>query len=288
MDNNYLKKILIVQKSEISEHLFYKKIAKRQKKDNNKKLLDHIADVELNHYNFWYNISNQHIKPNIIKVYFYYLIVLLFGLTFGVRLMEKKQKKIKLLYLELNQKIEGMEYIINDENEHEKMHIDEIDEERLKYIGSIVLGLNDALVEFTGAIAGFTFALSNTNLIALSGIIAGISASLSMASSEYLSTKQDTNHRFALISAFYTGTAYIIAVILMILPYLLFNNLIISLSTMLIIVIVIIFIFNYYISIAKELSFKKRFSEMIIISLGVATLSFLIGLFVRSVLDVEI
>lgn len=284
MNNNLLQKILIVQRSEMTEHVFYKKVAAKQKKQANKNLLNHIAEVELNHYNFWKKFSNQDTKPNIFKIYFYYFIVFLFGITFGVRLMEKKHKKIKLLYLELSQEIEGIDYIIDDENNHEKMHIDEIDEERLKYISSIVLGLNDALVEFTGAIAGLTFALSNTKLVALSGMIAGISASLSMASSEYLSTKQNANHRYALVSATYTGVTYLLAVLLMILPYLVFSNILYSLFTMLIIVVVIIFMFNYYIAIAKELSFKKRFSEMIVISLGVATLSFLMGLVVRSLL----
>ena len=188
----------------------------------------------------------------------------------------------------MNKEIDNLEYIINDENEHERMHIDEIDEERLKYISSIVLGLNDALVEFTGAIAGFTFALSNTKIVALSGIIAGISASLSMASSEYLATKQENSHTFALKSAIYTGSAYFLAVFLMILPYLLLNKLLVSLFLMLLIVIMIILMFNYYISIAKELSFKKRFSEMMIISLGVSMISFLIGILVRKLLGLEI
>jgi VIT1/CCC1 family predicted Fe2+/Mn2+ transporter len=41
-----------------------------------------------------------------------------------------------------------------------------IDEERLHFVGSIVLGLNDALVELTGTIGGFTFALANNRLVA--------------------------------------------------------------------------------------------------------------------------
>ena len=50
-------------------------------------------------------------------------------------------------------------------------------------MGSVVLGLNDELVEFTGALAGFTLALSDHRLIALTGSITGIAAALSMASS---------------------------------------------------------------------------------------------------------
>ena len=53
----------------------------------------------------------------------------------------------------------------------EKALLEMLDEERLKYVGSMVLGLNDALVELTGSLAGFTFAMQNTKLIALSGLI---------------------------------------------------------------------------------------------------------------------
>jgi VIT1/CCC1 family predicted Fe2+/Mn2+ transporter len=45
--------------------------------------------------------------------------------------------------------------------------------------------------------------------------------------------------------------------------------------------IVVIFVFTLYISIAKGISFKTRFLEMALISLGVAALSFAIGFLVR-------
>ena len=51
-------------------------------------------------------------------------------------------------------------------------------------------------------------------MVALAGLITGIAASLSMASSEYLSTKQDNTASYAFKSAMYTGFAYIFAVIL--------------------------------------------------------------------------
>ena len=69
-----------------------------------------------------------------------------------------------------------------------------IREKQLDYVGSIVLGLNDALVELTGALAGLTLALQNTRLIAIAGLITAIAASFSMAASEYLSNKSDGWH----------------------------------------------------------------------------------------------
>ena len=57
---------------------------------------------------------------------------------------------------------------------------------------------------------------------------------------------------------------------------------------MLFAVIFIIFIFNFYISVAKDLSFKKRFFQMCAISLGVAVISFAIGLLVKMFFRIDI
>jgi len=173
-----------------------------------------------------------------------------------------------------------------------ELHITEdftlIDEERLHYVGSIVLGLNDALMELTGALAGLSLALRNTKLIAMAGLITGIAASLSMAASEYLSTKSEGEEKSALKSSFYTGMAYILTVVFLILPYLLFASYLLSLGVTLGIAVLIIYLFNYYISVAKDYSFRKRFVEMASISLGVALLSFGIGYLIRIVLGVEV
>ena len=121
-----------------------------------------------------------------------------------------------------------------------------LDEDRLQYVGSMVLGLNDALVELTGTLAGLSFALQNNKLVALSGLITGISATLSMASSEYLSARSEGSTD-AYKSALYTGVMYIFAVVFLVLPYLLYpvDQYLAALITMLAIVVIIIFAFTY-------------------------------------------
>ena len=52
--------------------------------------------------------------------------------------------------------------------------------------------------------------------------------------------------------------------------------------------IVIIAAFNYYISVARDLSFRHRFLQMTSISLGVALLSFLTGVVIRQVFGVNV
>ena len=164
-----------------------------------------------------------------------------------------------------------------------------LDEERLKYVGAMVLGLNDALVELSGTLAGLTLALANTRVVAMAGIITGVSATLSMAASNYLAQRAD-GQSDALKSSIYTGVAYLVTVICLVLPYLLLPHdmYLPALAVMLGIVILIILFFNYYIAVAKSQPFGKRFAEMAAISLGVAVISFIIGIAAKALLGVDI
>jgi VIT1/CCC1 family predicted Fe2+/Mn2+ transporter len=177
---------------------------------------------------------------------------------------------------------------VDEEDEHEQKLIGMLKEKKLDYVGSIVLGLNDALVELTGALAGFTLALQNTRLIAIAGLITGIAASFSMGASEYLSKRSGEESSNALTSAIYTGSTYLITVFILILPFLLAQNYFIALGFTLIFALVIIMGFNYYISVAKDLNFNKRFTEMAVLSLGVAAFTFVISYFVRMFFGVEV
>lgn len=282
------KTILAVQKNEITEYFIYQKLASSIKDPQNKKVLKHISQDELKHYRFWKKYSGQELKPSKLKIWFYFLTVKLLGITFGIKLMEKGEEEAQVTYEKVAKSIPEAKSILDEEDEHEKELINLIDEERLKYIGSMVLGLNDALVELTGVLAGLTLALQNTHLIAMAGLITGIAASLSMAASEYLSIKSEESDQDPLKASFYTGSAYVFAVMFLIFPYLLFNNLYLCLSLTLFNAIIIIFIFTFYISVAKDISFKKRFSEMSLISLGIAGLSFGIGFVIRSFFNIDI
>ena len=179
--------------------------------------------------------------------------------------------------------------IRQQEEEHEKALLEILDEESLQYVGSMVLGLNDALVELTGSLAGFTFAMQNTRLIALSGLIIGISATFSMASSEFLAARSEKRDD-AFKSCTYTGMAYLITVVLLVLPYLLLGNdmYLVALACMLTIVILIIAGFTYYTSVALDQPFKSRFIEMAGISISVAVLSFGVGILAKRFLGVDI
>ena len=276
------------QRNEITEHHIYKRLAKSLKDPENSKILEQIADDELKHYLDWKKYTQRDIKPNRWDIWKYYLISRLFGFTFGIKLMERGEEKAQENYSKLRGKIPDIDNWIQEEELHEQKLIAMLDEERLRYAGSVVLGLNDALVELTGALAGLTLALQNVKLIALSGLITGIAASLSMAASEYLATRSEDTDKHPVRAAFYTGLAYIITVVLLVLPYLLIPNYIIDLVITLTVGVIIIAVFNYYISVAKDEPFRTRFVEMAGLSLGVATISFIIGFFIRQWLGVDI
>ena len=283
------RQVLKFQQTEITEHHIYKRLAKRINSPDNAKILDQIAEDELRHYHGWKEYTKQDVEPHWFFVWFYYMISMLFGFTFGVKLMEMGEETAQGNYAAIRNEIPEAEKYEREEDAHEEQLINMLDEERLQYAGSVVLGLNDALVELTGALAGLTLALQNGKLIALSGLITGIAASLSMAASEYLSTRSEETTKQPVRAAIYTGIAYIVTVALLVLPYLLMpENFYADLAITMTTAVIIIAVFNYYISVAKGESFRERFLEMAGLSLGVALFSFIIGYFIRQWLGIEI
>jgi VIT1/CCC1 family predicted Fe2+/Mn2+ transporter len=287
------KRLLVHQKNEITEHHIYGKLARRVGLSENRRILEDIAHDELRHYHVWRTHTQQDVAPDQWRIWRYYWISRVFGFTFGVKLMERGEEDAQVSYEQLREMIPEaeaimLEDIMLEENQHEAALLQMLDEERLRYTGSMVLGLNDALVELTGALAGLTLALQDTKLIALTGSITGIAAALSMGASEYLSTKAEETVKNPVRASMYTGGAYLATVLLLILPYLVLRNYYLCLGCTLAGAILIIALFNYYISVAKDEPFRRRFLEMTGLSLGVAALSFLIGSLMRTFLGIDI
>ena len=154
-------------------------------------------------------------------------------------------------------------------------------------VAAITLGINDSLIELTGVLVGLSFALNNHNLVALAGLITGVAASLSMAASAYMHARQEVNTDAA-ITGIYTGISYLAVVALLIVPYFVFSNIHIALLAMMIIALTIIALMCWYSARHRKSSFWKELGTMLIFSLGVATVSFLIGQGLRRIIKVEI
>ena len=278
-----------MQQSELTESVIYEKIAKFAKGEENKQTLLRLAREEKAHYLVWKKYTGEEMKPESGKILKFTAMARTLGFTFAVKLMERGEENAQDEYELLAQEVEESVVIRQQEEEHEKALLDMLDEERLQYVGSMVLGLNDALVELTGSLAGFAFALQNTRLIALSGLIVGISATFSMASSEFLAARSE-GRSDALKSCSYTGIAYLLTVIALIAPYLIFpvGQFIPALLCMLVVVVLIIAGFTYYTSVAQDQPFRSRFLEMALISISVAVVSFVVGILAKKFLGVDL
>ncbi len=284
--------LYLLQKGEITEYMIYRKIAARVGDDHNRQILERIAGQEFEHYAIWKSYTRRDAGPDTLRVWYYYFLALVFGITFTIKLMERIEKRAQQVYLGISDVVPEAKEILAREEVHEKELIGLLDEERLRYTGSIVLGLNDALVEFTGSLAGFTFALQDTRLIATAGLIMGIAASLSMAASEFLSKRSEDRtvdeNTDPLKASVYTGIAYFGTVVLLISPFLLLTNPFAAISLTLLAAVLVIFVFTFYISVARDLPFYRRFFEMALISLGIAAVSFGIGILVRVFLGIQV
>lgn len=289
MYENVTRALLEAQRNEITESVIYEKLAARTKDKENRRILEGIAREEQAHYLRLRELTGEDVEPRRFAVLVYVIVGKVLGLTFSLKLMEAAEDRAQNSYRDMLHALPELEEIAREEEEHEQRLLSMIDEERVRYVGSVVLGLNDALVELTGALAGLTFAFQRTELVAVAGFVTGIAASLSMAASEYLSQRSEEDSRQSPTkAALYTGVAYILTVLFLISPYLVFSNPYVCLFCALTNAAMVIFLFTFYISVAKDYSFKHRFLEMLGLSFGVAAITFIIGIVIRLWLGFEV
>lgn len=288
IDKDTEKKIITAQKTEITEHFIYERLSQSIKGERNREILRSISEDELKHHDLCNYYTCIEVKPSRFKIWLYYVISRIFGITFGLKLMERGEDKAHAAYQLLAKTIPEVENVVLDEERHGNELIDLIDDERLEYSSDIVRGLNVALVEITGALAGFTFALQDKNLVLTAGLIIGITVSLSTTSTEYIATKSSTSVKSPLKSAFYAWLANIVAVAFLLLPYIIFSNIYLALGLMIFDAVIVIFILTFYLSVARDTSIIRMFLEMTTVSLGIAALAFGIGFLAREFLHVHV
>jgi vacuolar iron transporter family protein len=251
--------------------------------------MQNTAAAAKRHAEIFEKYSGRELKPDKVRTWFYLVLGKILGYTFLIKQLETGEGKGIEVYKSKIGTFPELESILLDEEKHESRLIELLDEERLHYTGDIILGMNDALVELTGSLAGYTLAMQNCRIIAMAGLITGISATLSMAGSGYLSARENDS-KDAVKSTVIIGLAYLITVILLILPYMLFppHTYLAALGTTILVALTIIGTFNYYISVAKGRSFKRGFFSMVAISLGVAVISFGVGYFVKHIMGIDL
>ena len=112
-------KVIEFQKLEITEHHIYKRLATRIKSEENAKIINQIADDELRHYNGWKEYTKEEVQPRWFFVWFYTIVNIVFGFTFGVKLMEMGEEAAQNSYADVAKEIPEAITYQKEENEHE-------------------------------------------------------------------------------------------------------------------------------------------------------------------------
>lgn len=284
-----LQKALKQQQSEINDHTIYKTLASYQDNEKNREIFEKIAKDEKAHYEFWVRITNRQIKAQKLVVWWYIFLVKIFGTSFALKSLEKRESGAEEFYKELFEIYPESKKIYKQEVQHEFELIDMLNDKKLLYAGAIVLGMNDALVELTGTLSGIALAFDKSLTVGLTGLIMGIAASLSMAGSAYFEAKENPSEDInPLVYSLYTGVSYISTTAILVVPFFIFETMTYSLIMMFSSAFLAIISYNFYISVAKDLSFSKRVIQMSAITFGVALISFGIGYMVKYYFGIEI
>jgi vacuolar iron transporter family protein len=282
-------RLLALQRSEITEHHVYAKLAERAQ-GTNRTVLEQIAADELRHYGQFKAITGSDVKPDRLKMTFYSLCTSVFGFTFGIKLMEQGEKRAAEAYRLLQGNLPALVQVIEDESRHERALIAAIDEEKLSYMGSMVLALNNSIQEFSGIAAGLTFAMqTNARAIGVTILISGLAATLAMSASEYLSQKAEANasaegRRSPWKAVLYAGGIYLFIVLAIVLPYFFIGSCHAALTTALCGVGLILAVFTFFMAVVKGLRYRTVLLEALGVALAVVAASFLIGTAARSAL----
>jgi len=203
------------------DYCVYKALAQGEPDADFRAMLQEMTRFEHEDFLFWRSLAKEHrYRASKFEIIFFKALRRMFGLIFTVKVLERRAKKILAHYRKYLARVTNaelrrrMETVVAHETYHEQVLIAQLKEDRVTFISNMVLGLNDGLVELTGALVGFSFALGDHLLVAVAGLITGISASLSMASSAFMQARYEEN-KDPRKAAFYTGLAYLIVVILL-------------------------------------------------------------------------
>jgi VIT1/CCC1 family predicted Fe2+/Mn2+ transporter len=291
-----IKEVAIeASKDELTDCAVYKKLSEPRYEKNQKfrEILSDLSKTEAGHFEFWIKYAPEKrdkIKAGTLALYYVVLLRFIFGVSFAVKYLEKREKKVIAKYKSVRHLIpEGdqaqFEKMIEDEEKHEAQFANQIQGGTVKYISFIVLGLADALVEIAGIHAGSLGLYKSTELTGLAGIIAGASASIAMASAAYAQAKQGFEGS-ASLSAFYTGISYFVSAVILATPYFFTKSMEFAIVSSLVAGVLIIAFVSYYNFVISEAGFKRNFFELAGIMLAATVALYILGYVVSEVFHI--
>lgn len=293
MEDPLFKEGVKACRDEFKAYLTYSLIARLPFIDRRlRDILVRASKDELRHYKFWKSITGEcSERVSLLTALLLVMAFILFGATFISKLLESMESSAVNTYEalakmkpELSFRIKSLE---DDEKIHELEMMKNIDEERVKYLGSIALGISDALIELTGIYAGSLGAFASGISAGLTGLLAGIAASASMGIAAYMQARHESG-RNPIKSATYTALAYITVSILLALPYFTIGTSILAFITMIVVALLISAYMALYTSVLHNKRFTREFIETALPLFGIALLLLVIGIKLRELLNIEI
>jgi len=250
------------------------------------------AEDEYRHYTMWRNaVGDCRSGVSPIRLFLYRIVLYLFGLTVLLKILESKEVQAEEMYRAISEARPDLKELasrmLEDETRHEEEFVNSIDEGRVKYIGSITLGISDALVELTGIYAGSLGAFDNTLSAGMTGLLAGIAASISMGIASYTQAKHEGRLKPRL-SAMYTMLAYLAVVVLLALPYFLTGSVYTAFGVMMAVALLVIAYMSFYVVALQGGRYLREFASSALMILGVSFLLYILGSVLGSVLGVNV
>jgi vacuolar iron transporter family protein len=282
-------------RNEITDYTTYKRLAGSEKSQTNREMFEKLSAMEQTHYELWKRYcppGTKEIGPKSATVWLVLFLRSLFGASFAIKFLERREKSTASKYEALKPSVPAedqaaFQSMIEDEKGHETAFAEVVAGSYVKYISFIVLGLADALVEIAGIHAGSLGIYKSTELTGLAGIVAGAAASVAMASAAYAQAKQGFKGSPGL-AAGYTGGSYFVAAVLLALPYFLTHTMLVAITTSVAIGLSIIAFVTWYNSIIVGSRFIREFSELAGVMLGATVALYIFGSVVRAAFGISI
>ncbi|MEM1943804.1 MAG: hypothetical protein QXO30_04270 [Candidatus Caldarchaeum sp.] len=270
--------------NEYKDYRVYSTLASVEKNGQRKETLQKLADVEKRHFSFWLQHTPAY-KPSTSRVFLNFVVLcrLLLGVTFVVKALEGHEKKTLEEYRLMVSRLENnsvekqaIEKIINEEVEVERELVGHIDEAVAKYLGFMMLGVADAIIELTGVQTGFLGVSSSTVVAGIAGLIVGCAAAVSMGAASYLQARQGVSEN-PVISGIVTGGIYMMTVVALVFPYFILRDMLYAFMLSIVSATILTAFFTYFSTILQEKSFSTEFLINISILAAVAAGTYLLG-----------
>ncbi len=304
---------------ELHDQMLYEALSGFARGDASRRLKE-LAGVERGHSRFFSSVMKRlgievPGPPSSLRIRLEALLFVVFGFGLMMKIFEARESATVSKYLELYgdkrlvpEELEALKGVIRDEMEHERFFGREAQLALATNIRDILLGMNDGLVELLAAVSGLAGAFAAGYLVGLSGIVIGVSGSISMAVGAYVSTKAEAELRAsreararlstivfgaqeagetaseeASESAKYVGVSYLVGALVPTLPYFLpvriFFDQIVSVAVTLI----AILITGYLSSAISGVDWRRKVVEMMVLAIAAAVATYALGTAIRAV-----